>query len=113
MVPVRICPSRIASQKDVFSVRVLMDAVLEPPPKQVVQYEVSCLTTAPNGDVTLVSLQIINAVWDDFAFREVLVIVVVYLNRPTAITPAIAVEITQALFLLTIDTQHRAPQTHP
>lgn len=69
VVPVTIGPTGVTEDEDVLSVQVLVDAVFVPSPEQVVRYELCGLMTVPYGHITLVVLQVVNAVWDYFPSR--------------------------------------------
>jgi hypothetical protein len=59
--PVTIRSAGITKEQNSFNIRVLMDAIVPPPPKQVIGYKISRLTTAANRNIAGIGLQIINA----------------------------------------------------
>src|ERR1700712_5369085 len=97
MMPIAIGAACIAQQQDIGSIRVLMDTILPPPPKQVIYYKVSRFTAAANRDISFVRLHIINTIGNDFTCRKMFIVMVIYAHCLSAAAFACSVQVTQPL----------------
>ena len=74
---VAVCSARITEQQYIPCIRVSVNAVFGPPPQQVVGHKLSRLRTAADTQITLVGTHIIDAVRNDLAFRQMLIVMII------------------------------------
>ena len=112
MMAVGVGPARITQQIYIGSIGIEVDAMLKPPPLQVVGHEISCFRTVAYGNIAPIGLQVINAMRNHLTFLEVVVIVVIDLYRELAIAFAISVKVAQTFFLFAVYANQRAFNTN-
>jgi hypothetical protein len=112
VVSVGIPTTGIAENQDITGIRIIMNAVVIPPPPKIVNDKRSRFTAIANGDKADVLLHIENAMRDNFPFPQMGVIMVICLLWCLTVTFSIALESPKKLLFLAIYTQNRALKGH-
>ena len=94
---VAISPTSIAQDQNSTGIWVVVYSKLSPPPTEVVGNETGGLMISTDGQVSLIALHVIDTVRYYAAFAQIVVVMIVDLDRLLSIALACPVEVTQPL----------------